>query len=71
MLKVCADERENRFKILAGDQEFPSDGPKLYRTRQPPTTDMNAEMCLFIRAHFSTSSKLADIVERADGDRYT
>lgn len=30
MLKVCADERENRFKILAGDQEFPSDGPKLY-----------------------------------------
>lgn len=30
MLKVCADERENRFKILAGDQEFPSDSPKLY-----------------------------------------
>lgn len=71
MLKVCADERENRFKILADDQEFSLTAPNCTRTRQPPTTDMNAEMCLFIRAHFSTSSKLADIVEHADGDRYT
>lgn len=34
------------------------------------TTDMNSEMCLFIHAHFSAFSQLADFMERADGDRY-
>lgn len=34
------------------------------------TTDTENEACLFIRSHFSTFPTLANIVERADGDRY-